>query len=142
MARPRGRPISEDIGDALADRCRKEKRERMRRLRLQRKSQFAALPQPAAKPLQHGECIVDLTLIEDAEVAQNPLALDPCIQDDISAQDERDAPGEHTAQAITDHSPLPSSLVPDSRDEPSHSHSIRSTFHQRTFFAHPIDSVS
>lgn len=55
MARPRGRPISEDIGDALADRRRKEKRERMRRLRLQQKSQFAALPQPAAKPLQHGE---------------------------------------------------------------------------------------
>ncbi len=80
MTGKRGRPLGGDSDDVEVNRRRQELRERMRRLRLQRKAPSAAHVQLPAKHLQRGECIVNLSTIEDGETLITLLVTRPDVQ--------------------------------------------------------------
>jgi hypothetical protein len=81
MARKRGRPLSGVCDGATINRRRLETRERVRRLRIQRKGLAAVRPQPPTEQLQQGEQIVDLASIVEAESPRARLAADQCMEE-------------------------------------------------------------
>ena len=81
MAGKRGRPIASTSDNDKINRRRLETRERVRRIRLQRKGPETVDSQPPIEQLQHGEQIVNLDQTGNEEAPQTPAATNQRTED-------------------------------------------------------------
>ena len=82
---------------------RQKARNRMRRLRLERKARIDSRIPLAGKNLQRGEHVVDLAPIEGEQTSEKTSPAILRVQVAVSGQNERDGQLQHEAQAIDHH---------------------------------------
>ncbi len=103
MASKRGRPLLDESESSAVNQNRKKTRERMQKIRSERKQQTTVAAPPTAEQLRQGELIINLGSLEEDIGAQTLAQVGLRVQDMTLAQDANDAQLQYVAQDVDEH---------------------------------------